>query len=67
VACGTGVLLSLLHEQIPNAELFGIDGSQDMLALAQKHLAGVSHLRLEHVAVGQDAQADFPILPRALI
>lgn len=60
VACGTGVLLSLLHEQIPGAELFGIDGSQDMLALAQKRLAGVSHLRLEHVAVGQDAQADFP-------
>jgi|SRR5947209_1073562 len=60
VACGTGVLLSLLHEQIPGAELFGIDGSQDMLTLAHKRLAGVSHLRLEHVAVGQDAQADFP-------
>ncbi len=27
VACGTGVLLSILHKQIPDAELFGIDGS----------------------------------------
>jgi ubiquinone/menaquinone biosynthesis C-methylase UbiE len=60
VACGTGMLLSLLHEQIPNSELFGIDGSQDMLAQAHKRLTRVSHLRLEHVAVGQDAQADFP-------
>lgn len=60
VACGTGVLLSLLHEQIPEAELVGIDGSQEMLAQAQKRLAGVSHLRLEHIVVGQDAQANFP-------
>ncbi len=36
VACGTGVLLSLLHERFPDAELYGVDGSQDMLVLAQK-------------------------------
>jgi ubiquinone/menaquinone biosynthesis C-methylase UbiE len=62
VACGTGVLLSLLHDRLPNAELSGIDGSQDMLALAHKRLAGVSHLRLEHVMWGPHAQADFPFL-----
>jgi len=59
-ACGTGVLLSLLHERIPSAELYGIDGSQDMLALAHKRLAGVSHLQLEHVVVRPNAQAGFP-------
>ncbi len=60
VACGTGVLLSLLHERIPSAELYGIDGSQDMLALAHKRLTVVPHLRLEHVVVGLNAQTSFP-------
>lgn len=60
VACGTGILLSLLYEQLPDAELSGVDGSQDMLALAQKRLAGVSHLRLEQVVVGSHTQTDFP-------
>jgi ubiquinone/menaquinone biosynthesis C-methylase UbiE len=60
VACGTGILLSLLHERIPFAELSGIDGSSDMLALAHKRLAGVPHLRLEQVVVGPHAQTDFP-------
>ncbi len=60
VACGTGVLLSLLHERIPSAELYGIDGSQDMLALAQKRLVVAPHLRLEHVVIGPDAQAGLP-------
>jgi ubiquinone/menaquinone biosynthesis C-methylase UbiE len=60
VACGTGVLLSLLHERIPSAELSGIDGSKDMLALAHKRLAGVPHLRLEHIVLGPTAQTGFP-------
>jgi SAM-dependent methyltransferase len=60
VACGTGALLSLLHELLPSAELSGIDGSQDMLALAYQRLAGVPHLRLEHIMVGPDAQAALP-------
>ncbi len=60
VACGTGVLLSLLHERIPSAELSGIDGSQDMLSLAHKRLAGVPHPQLEHVLVGPGEKAGFP-------
>lgn len=60
VACGTGVLLSLLHERFPTAELSGIDGSQDMLAQAQARLAGIAHLRLEQVVVGHNAQAGLP-------
>ena len=60
VACGTGILLSLLHERIPSAELSGIDGSQDMLALARKRLARVLHLQLEHVVLGPRPQIDLP-------
>ena len=60
VACGTGVLLSLLHERFPTAELTGIDSSQDMLAQAQARLCGIAHLRLEQVVIGPDAQAGVP-------
>src|SRR5260370_40847519 len=50
VACGTGVLLSLLHERFPTAELTGIDSSQHMLAQAQARLSGIAHLRPQHAA-----------------
>jgi ubiquinone/menaquinone biosynthesis C-methylase UbiE len=60
VACGTGVLLSLLHERFPTAELTGIDSSQDMLAQAQARLCGIAHLRLAQVVIGPDAQAGLP-------
>src|SRR5260370_17247286 len=51
VACGTGVLLSLLHERFPTAELTGIDSSQDMLPQAQARLCGIANLRLHKVRV----------------
>jgi ubiquinone/menaquinone biosynthesis C-methylase UbiE len=60
VACGTGILLSLLHERIPSAELSGIDGSPDMLALARTRLSGIPHLRLEHVVLDTHTQIDLP-------
>jgi ubiquinone/menaquinone biosynthesis C-methylase UbiE len=60
VACGTGTLLSLLHERFPGAELYGVDSSQEMLALAQQRLSAVPHLRLEYVVVGPDAQVGLP-------
>jgi len=31
VGCGTGVLLKQLTEQFPEAELYGVDSSADML------------------------------------
>lgn len=60
VACGTGVLLSLLHERFKSAELYGVDGSQDMLALAQKRFGREVSLRLEQVVIGPSAQAGLP-------
>src|SRR5258708_16226140 len=45
VACGTGVLLSLLHERFPPAELSGIDSSQDILTPPQPLLPRIPPLR----------------------
>ncbi|MBT29785.1 MAG: SAM-dependent methyltransferase [Thalassobius sp.] len=36
VGCGTGYNLAKIHEQFPNAELTGIDVSEDMLNIAAK-------------------------------
>jgi ubiquinone/menaquinone biosynthesis C-methylase UbiE len=63
VACGTGVLLSLLHQRIPSAELYGVDGSRDMLRQAHRRLSGVSSLRLEHATIGPGEQAGLPFSP----
>jgi len=60
VACGTGVLLSLLHKRFPEAELSGTDGSQDMLALAHQRLKGIQGFRLEQVVIGSSALAGLP-------
>ena len=43
VACGTGILLKRLLEQVPNMEAYGVDESLDMLAQApgvRTNLAG---------------------------
>src|SRR5260370_37066222 len=55
VPCGTGGLLSLLHERLPTAELTGIDSSQDMLPQAHARLCGIADLRLRPVPLGHDA------------
>jgi ubiquinone/menaquinone biosynthesis C-methylase UbiE len=65
VACGTGVLLSLLHERFPDAELFGIDGSQDMLLQAHHRLWAVASLRLEHAVIGSGEPTEFPFPPNS--
>lgn len=38
VGCGTGKLLSNIHEQHPDAYLFGIDISNEMLHIARANL-----------------------------
>ena len=44
LACGTGTLLSNLLEFVPAKNLFGIDISSEMLAIAQEKLAATVHL-----------------------
>lgn len=63
VACGTGKLLSYLYQQFPDAELYGIDGSQDMLLQARQRLSAVPAIRLEHVIIGPGEQARLPFPP----
>ncbi len=63
VACGTGVLLSLLHERIPTASLSGVDASRDMLMQARQRLPAISSLRLEHAIVGPGERAGLPFPP----
>ena len=60
VACGTGILLKHLLERIPDAEAYGVDGSQEMLAQAQKALTSYTNVHLEQAQVGAKAHADLP-------
>ena len=40
VGCGTGELLRILSEIVPDAQLYGLDISEKMLEIAEKKLAG---------------------------
>lgn len=40
LACGTGILLRQMAEQVPGMEVYGIDASADMLEQARKLLEG---------------------------
>src|SRR5437660_4720171 len=45
-ACGTGLLLARLAQLLPEAELYGIDASQAMLAQAAALLQGYAQVHL---------------------
>jgi ubiquinone/menaquinone biosynthesis C-methylase UbiE len=46
IGCGTGTLLSELSSQVPDAKLYGVDLSADMLAIADKKLPTSVELKL---------------------
>jgi len=46
VGCGTGALLSMIHEQRRDAQLSGVDLSEEMIKVAQKRLAKDADLRV---------------------
>lgn len=60
VACGTGILLKWLLEQVPDLDAYGVDASTDMLARASVALKGCSHVHLERVELGSDETAGLP-------
>jgi ubiquinone/menaquinone biosynthesis C-methylase UbiE len=60
VACGTGILLRQLLDQVPGVEAYGVDASADMLVQARMALKGQQHVHLERVQVGTDETADLP-------
>lgn len=55
VACGTGVLLQYLLSQFPDAQVFGVDASADMLKQAQSALKGYPFVDLQQATVGTGA------------
>jgi ubiquinone/menaquinone biosynthesis C-methylase UbiE len=63
VACGTGVLLKLLLERVPEVEAHGVDASQDMLAQAHILLGNLPNVQLERAEVGAGETADLPYAP----
>jgi ubiquinone/menaquinone biosynthesis C-methylase UbiE len=52
VACGTGILLKQLLDQVPGVEAYGIDASADMLAQARATLQDQPHVHLTCVQIG---------------
>ena len=60
VACGTGILLRRLLDLVPDAEAYGVDASEDMLAQARIALKGQPHVHVERVKVGTGETAGLP-------
>ncbi len=65
VACGTGVLLSMLIELIPDVEAYGVDASTDMLVQARLALRGQLHVQLERARLGDGETAHLPYAPQS--
>ncbi len=63
VACGTGILLKQLLEQVPNMEAYAVDASADMLAQAHSALNGQPNVRLKQAEVGAGETACLPYAP----
>lgn len=57
VGCGTGLLLRLLASRLPQAELYGVDASQDMLDQARLLLKDHPHVHLVRGAVTEGETA----------
>ena len=63
VGCGTGLLLMLLADRFPEAELVGVDSSPDMLAQARQTLRKRPHIQLRQIESGIDGQISLPYAP----
>jgi ubiquinone/menaquinone biosynthesis C-methylase UbiE len=62
VACGTGILLSRLLDRLPDAEAYGVDASEDMLAQAHTALKDQPHVHLELLLLGTGETAGLPFM-----
>lgn len=63
VACGTGTLLSILTELVPDAEAYGVDASPDMLAQAEAALTDRPRVWLVRAEVSEGPTAGLPYAP----
>ena len=60
VACGTGILLRQLLDQVPGIEAYGMDASADMLARARAALQDQPHVHLAYVQIGTGEASNLP-------
>lgn len=60
VACGTGILLRQLLDQVPGIEAYGVDASADMLAQARAALQDQPHVHLKCAQIGRDKALNLP-------
>lgn len=60
VACGTGLLLKQLFSQVPDMEIFGLDASVDMLAVARSALQDQPNVHLEQLKIGHGTLLNLP-------
>src|SRR5579863_8109563 len=50
VACGTGVLLQAIIKRVQDAEVYGVDASEDMLAQAKAALKQYPRVQLQQAS-----------------
>jgi ubiquinone/menaquinone biosynthesis C-methylase UbiE len=62
-ACGTGLLLAQLASLLPEAELYGIDASSDMLTQAAHLLRDYQQVHLLHTPLTGGETAGLPYVP----
>ncbi|HJT57631.1 MAG TPA: class I SAM-dependent methyltransferase [Ktedonobacteraceae bacterium] len=62
-ACGTGLLLKQLAHLLPEAELYGVDASHDMLMQAQSLLQTCPHVHLLQASLSGEERAGLPYAP----
>ncbi len=60
VACGTGLLLHSLASHLPDAELYGVDASQDMLEQARLLLENHAHVQFVQASLIAENSAGLP-------
>jgi ubiquinone/menaquinone biosynthesis C-methylase UbiE len=60
VACGTGILLRQLLDQVPGLEAYGVDASADMLTQARAALQDQPHVHLECAQIGTGKALNLP-------
>ncbi len=63
VGCGTGLLLQQLGKMIPDAELYGIDASAEMLAQADHALVSYPHVTLLQASLNKQDESYLPYPP----
>src|SRR5712692_11075364 len=63
VACGTGVLLQQVIEQVPDAEAYGVDASEEMLEQAHTSLKGRPNVHLVQATFRAGAMGGLPYVP----